>query len=175
MILITSSRRPTQLVRKLCNDLNRIIPNSVRVNRGKMSLRQIAMEASSQKADRVLIVERETGVPSKILFFTIDNEELVLYNPVINIKGVKTQDQIGHKSRYLRGIALTVSSDEGLDLLKLASALSWFLKIKLIHNPDELQKVEASLHVSKAKIAMTSPPKMNEIGPVLYLKKVVWQ
>jgi len=175
MILITSSRRPTQLVRRLCNDLNRTIPNSVRVNRGKMSLREIAIEASSQEADRVIIVERETGVPSKILLFTIEKEELVHFNPVINIQGVKTQDQIGHKSRYLRGVALTVSSEEEYDLLKLASALSSFLRIKLIHNMVELQKYEASLHVSKAKVAMTSPPKRNEIGPVLFLKKVVWQ
>jgi len=174
MILITSSRRPTQLVRTLCNDLNRTLPNSVRVNRGKMSLKQIAMEASSQEVDRVIIVEREKGHPSKILFFTIEKEELVHFNPVIYIKGVKTQDQIGQKSRYLSGIALTVSSEEELDLLKLASALSWLLRIKLIHNPRELQKFEASLHVSESKIAVTSPPKMKEIGPVLFLKKVMW-
>lgn len=174
MILITSSRRPTQLVRTLCNDLNRTLPNSVRVNRGKMSLRRIALEASTQEADRVIIVERESGLPSKILFFTIEKEQLVLFNPVIFIKGVKTQDQIGRKSRYLSGVALTVTLEGGSDLLKLANALSWFLGIELVHNNVELQKFEASLHVSKTQIAVTAPPKLNEIGPVLYLKRVSW-
>jgi len=88
---------------------------------------------------------------------------------------VKTQDQIGRKTRHLSGVALTVSLEEENDLLKLVNALSWFLRIKLVHNPIELQKFEASLHVSKTKIAVTSPPKKNEIGPILYLKKVVWQ
>ena len=174
MILITSSRRPTQLVRTLCNDLNRTLPSSVRVNRGKMSLGQIAVEALSQEADRVIIVERERGHPSKILFFTIEKGQLVQFNPVILIKRVKTQDQIGRKTRHLSGVALTVSLEEGNDLLKLVNALSWFLRIKLVHNPIELQKFEASLHVSKTKIAVTSPPKKNEIGPVLHLKKVLW-
>jgi rRNA maturation protein Rpf1 len=175
MILITSSRRPTQLVRTLCNDLSRTIPNSVRVNRGKMSLGQLAMEASSHKADRVIIVEREKGLPSKILLFSIEEEKLVHFNPVIYIKGVKTQDQIGRKSRYLSGVALTISLEEGNIILKLANALSQFLRLKLVQNPIELQKFEASLHVSESKIAVTSPPKMNEIGPVLFLKKVMWQ
>lgn len=175
MILITSSRRPTQLVRTLCNDLSRTIPDSVRVNRGKMSLGQVAMEALSHEADRIIIVEREKGLPSKILFFFIQKEQLVHFNPVIYIKGVKTQDQIGRKSRYLSGVALTISIKEGNNILKLANALSLFLRLKLVQNPSEIQKFEASLHVSESKIAVTSPPKRKEIGPILFLKKVMWQ
>ena len=175
MILITSSRRPTQLVRTLCNDLSRTIPDSVRVNRGKMSLGQVVMEALSHEADRVIIVEREKGLPSNILFFSIEEEQLVHFNPVIYIKGVKTQDQIGRKSRYFSGVAITISFEEGNKILKLANALSQFLRLKLVQDPIELQKFEASLHLSESKIAVTSPPKRKEIGPVLFLKKVMWQ
>ena len=45
MILLTTSHRPTRRIRSLCNDLTRSIPNSIRVNRGKMNFFDVAAKA----------------------------------------------------------------------------------------------------------------------------------
>ena len=61
MILITTSRRPTQLIRTLCNDLSRVFPNSLRINRGKLNFEGIIDKALVIKADRLIIIEKWKG------------------------------------------------------------------------------------------------------------------
>lgn len=64
MILLTTSRRPTKRIRKFCHDVERSIPDVIRINRGKLNLDGIAEKALELNADRVIII-----FATKILLF----------------------------------------------------------------------------------------------------------
>ena len=70
MILLTTSRRPTERIRTLCRELAHVIPNAVRVNRGKLSLDGVAERALEFGADHVIIIDRWKGGPGEIQFFS---------------------------------------------------------------------------------------------------------
>jgi len=99
VIIITTSRRPTRRIRTFCNDLARCIPNSMRINRGKLSREGLAEKAYELEADRVIIVDRWKGGPGKIELFNV-REALVGVPPLIYIRGIKLQREMGFpKSR----------------------------------------------------------------------------
>jgi len=64
-ILLTTSRNPTPKIRTFCNDITRVIPSIVRVNRGKMSMDEVAEKALEYGADQFVVVDRWQGGPAK--------------------------------------------------------------------------------------------------------------
>jgi len=125
-ILLTTSRNPTPRIRTFCQDLARVIPNVVRVNRGKMSNEEVAEKALENSADRVVIVDRWHGGPGKIKFFQIGESGLVSVSPIIHIAGIKLQRELGAlKVKPSLSMILTASSSSG-EVLRVVHALSKF-------------------------------------------------
>lgn len=71
MILIVSSRRPAQRTRSLVKDLNRVIPNSARMNRGKKSIKDLQKIAVGMGYDRIMLIGSRGGNPSTIKFLKV--------------------------------------------------------------------------------------------------------
>ncbi len=82
MILLTTSRRPRGRIRTFCRDLGRLILNTVRINRGKLSLEGIAERTSTFHADRGIIVDRWSGGPGKIELFQTGPQGLIPVSPL---------------------------------------------------------------------------------------------
>jgi rRNA maturation protein Rpf1 len=177
MILITTSRRPNQHIRTLCNDLSRVIPTSLRINRGKLNFEGIIDNALVGKADRLILVEKWKGGFGKINLYTI-SPEVRLFYPIIYLSSVKTQNDLGFRKTIRKRLAITIQQDNSKDIKRLAYALSKFIKLPI----EPLQKYlpfQASIHFSSLqkswiKIAITKPPILKEIGPIFIVKKLLW-
>jgi len=83
-MLLTTSRRPSQRTRSFSQRLSRIMGWRY-VNRGKMSIRDVLIEASGP----VAVVSERHGNPSRITFLGDRGDErgYILFNPSFDIRG----------------------------------------------------------------------------------------
>ena len=181
MIIITTSRRPTRRIRTFCNDLARCIPNSMRINRGKLSREGLAEKAYELEADRVIIVDRWKGGPGKIELFNV-RETLIGVPPLIYIRGIKLQREMGFpKSRRFSSMAITAnytSQDE--EIPKLMDALSNFLQVSTAKPNEEVEKKYQVLMsigrdaMERIRVTFFKLPENREIGPRITVSHLIW-
>lgn len=178
-LLITSSRRPTRSIRTLMRDLHTVIPNSHRMNRGKMSIEDLVETASNLKTKYVLIVDRWRGGPGKIEFYRVLNRELQPLSPILYVRGVRLQREykIFWRKLRIRCRSLAIIKPVKEKLQKLAKTLSTVFNSPLV---SETEKDKFQVYIKlfeglgyEVKITFFSTLHNTEIGPALYLKKVV--
>jgi len=179
MILITTSHRPTQKMRTLIKDLNRVLPNTIRTNRGKLSMKGVAEKALEYRADRVIIVERYKGSPGGILLYKITSDRLEQIPPQIYLNEVKTQDELGERKSVKGNLTITTPSNPSIEAKKLAAGLSDFLRIPYLEQENQLNS-QATMQITptpryEAKISFTMPPTVKDVGPILIVKHVSYQ
>lgn len=181
MILITTSRRPTNRVRTLCNELTRCLPQSVRVNRGKLSIEGVAEKAAEIGADKVLIIDRWKGGPGKMKFFKVD-EKLIAFPPVMFIRGVKLQREFRKfKPKAFNSVALATSEEVDSEVKELVTALAHFFEFQIVSLKDAASKhFNGCLLVSRdpaqrIRLTFLIVPSLSEVGPRLTLSKLAWR
>ncbi len=124
-------------------------------------------KALESNADRIIIIERWKGGPGKIKLYTLPfiSES---FN-VLNLCGVKLQDEVGQRRTIRGGLAVTVGKNASPSAKHLADVLSEFLRAPLLEEPTA--GVKASIHISgqasRVKISFTAPPTVSEVGPTL--------
>jgi len=180
VILLTTSRRPTQLIRTLCRDLARSIPNVVRINRGKLSLDGIAEKALEFNANRVIVIERWNGRPAKIELFYMGPAGLTPVPPLIYVASIRFQREFEAKIKPVESLTITTPTEKSPDALKIAESLSSFLKIPLLSMKGAASKHQVSMHVSsdasqRTQITFMLFPKTVEVGPRITVSHVVWE
>lgn len=67
IFLLSSSHKPPRRVRTFLNELDSILPQSKRINRGRMNLRQLFREANKLLCERVLLVFNYKGNPNRMI------------------------------------------------------------------------------------------------------------
>ncbi len=188
-VLITTSRRPTRRTRSLCNDLVKVIPGAVKVNRGKMSIKDVAAKTLELNANAAIIISVYRGNPGKIWFLQVTEQSYGWVPPDILLAGVKLQREFGYfKLSPFRKLAVTISEETKDELEKLARALSNILKVPLIYIPishkellkQQVKDFDVALHVDndpqfKAAIKFIQNVDGKEIGPRIRIKKMFWQ
>jgi len=166
-------------MRTLMRDLHTVIPKSHRINRGKMSMEDLAETASSLNAKYVLIVNRWKGGPGKIEFYRVLDGELQLISPLLYVRGIRLQREykIFWRKLRIRCRSLAIIKPVKEKLQKLAETLSTVFNSPIV---SEDEKDEFQVYVKlfegldyEAKITFFSTIHNMEIGPALYLKKVV--
>lgn len=109
-VVITTSRRPSPRTRSFIKDLVSVVPGSVRVTRGHMSMEELAREAVIRGADRVVVVGERRGNPGIIRVYRVE-PGLRLRNTVsFIVRGVTLSREAGNGQPGLRR-ALLVESD----------------------------------------------------------------
>ncbi|MEM3788943.1 MAG: hypothetical protein QXN95_03645, partial [Candidatus Bathyarchaeia archaeon] len=138
MILLTTSRRPTKGIRTFCKDLSRMLPNILRINRGKLSLEGVAAKALELDAEKVVIVDRWKGGPGKIELYHVDGK-LQPIPPLIYLKSVKLRRefQTMPKGRRIESVAIASSPKQSQEITRLEKALSVFFGIPIVSSRDE--------------------------------------
>lgn len=181
-ILLTTSRNPTPNIRTLCNDLARMLPNTVRVNRGKMSVDETAEKALENDADRVVIIDRWQGGPGEIKFFQIGESGPVFVPPTIHVVRIKLQREFCDVPRSRPASSIAVSEDESIgEAPKLAKALSRFCNIPILligGQEGETNSTEMRVYADNTgKIAITfvANPVHAEVGPKIVVSCVDWK
>jgi len=185
MILLTTSHRPTRRIRSLCNDLTRSIPNSVRVNRGKMNFFDVAAKAIELGTNKFVVVDRWKGGPGRIRFFKVMDEEIKEIVPRLYVSGVKLRREFGvsreEVRRVFRKVFLDVDEMGDEEIGKLASKLSEFFELPALKKSEaRTLKYEAYLRIAKgedcwAYLSFHILPSNMEVGPRIKISHVVWQ
>ena len=180
MILLTTSRRPTNRMRTLCHDLTRSIPNLVRINRGKLNLEGIAEKAFELNADRVILIDRWKGGLGKIKLFQAGPEGLILLPPLIFVRDILLQRELkGVRYKILHSLTITTSLENSPQVIKVAESLSSFLNVPVSTMDMAASRYDAAMHVSSGalnQIQITFMfPQAMEIGPRITISQVVWE
>ncbi len=180
MILVTTSRRPTERIRALCNDLARSIPRAVRVNRGKMNLDGITEKALEIAADRVVVVNRWRGGLGKIEFFKAGPGDLTSVFPILYITSVRLQREYDVKIGLVRSLAVNKSPRCSSGEMKTAEALANFFNIPFFPKEKPPLKHQASMYFSsntarRTQITFMRLPQFIEAGPRIIISRAVWE
>lgn len=180
MILLTTSRRPTKNMRTFCHDLARSIPNTVRINRGKLSLTEVAEKALENNAGKVIIVDRWKGGPGKINLFKVNSEGLEAVAPLIYLKGVRLQRTFGRaRVKPVHSLAL-VLPEKTNEMFRLGKALSNFLGIPTLSMEKAAENFQAAMIFSldsakRTRVSFILLPERVEVGPRMTLSHVIWE
>lgn len=117
-ILVTTSHRPSQRVRSFVKDLASVLPNAVRRNRGKATMRDLYYDAVSIGANRVVIVGGWKGNPGSLTVYKPSEppEEGLELLARITLQGVRlSRETPGAQRAYgarSLGVYVEGSSDE---------------------------------------------------------------
>ena len=179
LILLTTSRRPTERIRTLSRELAYCIPSVIRINRGKISKHGLAEKAIDLKADRVIIIDRLKDGSEKINLFEISSKGLTPVAPIIVLSKINLRREIkkGSKGKYSSIITMESNIPE---LDRLSKSLSKFLRLPII----ELNKIRNEGHVSmhfsldpkkRLQATFTVLNQMVEIVPRLTSARWLWE
>ena len=154
-VFITTSRRPTRRVRSFCKELARVFPRSVYVNRGKMNLDEVLLEASARGASHALVVNVRKGNPGRLDLYEVGSGRLKASFVCL---GVKLAREMKVAPQPLSRGAVAVEG-EG-DLEALAKTLAEVLDLPLVKG-----RPQAS---SYATVALLSP-RRGYLGAINFL------
>ncbi|ADN50340.1 Brix domain-containing protein [Vulcanisaeta distributa] len=123
LIVLTSSRDASIRMRQFLNELELVIPNAVKVNRGKSSIIEIAGKALSLGADRILYIGSRGGNPGFIRFLRVKEGVIEVMPYLIRIFGVKLliDMPINVKGRQKARSGVVVSLGEYVEVTDLLS------------------------------------------------------
>jgi len=181
MVLLTTSRRPTSRIRTFCRDLERIIPNAVRVNRGKMGLQELAEQAVERGLDRIIVVDRWKGGPGRIRLYRIGQRSLVLAPPQIYIKGIRLQREFEGREKTVNSLAMSRKPGEPSSEIRMfMCAIADFLNVPIVNIDEAGSNYEAAIQVYQDDAQVTHLsffllPEMVEIGPHVTISHLTWE
>lgn len=179
-VLLTTSREPSDRIRTFCNDITHSIPNVIRVNRGKLNLEGVAEKALELNAVRVVVIDRWKHGFASIRFFQTESASgLTPLPPLINIANVRLRREFETKTKPIKSLAITMSSENSSVVRRLGQSLSGFFDIPVFVGRDIVSNFSAVMHVSTSaskefQITFVLLPTLVEIGPRIDVSKVVW-
>ena len=171
-------------MRSFCRDLSHTFPNTVRTNRGKLSLEGVAEKALELDAEKAMIVERWKGGMGKIRFFDISEEGLDSVPPLIYVRGVKLRRDFGEntpKRRRMKSLAAAPSRKVPLKVKRLENALSEFFNIPILPFDEVIsRKCDAAMQISTDQsnsiiVTFKLVPGLVEVGPQIRISHLVWE
>ncbi len=183
MILITTSRDPSQRTRTFIRDLSHVIPRAVRVNRGKKSLDDLRVEALRHGLSRVLVVTERKGNPGGLRFYEVSVATITPTAAHVVLEGVTLRRELYGKKpeRVSRVLDLAVAYQEGEEHSEYASALASGLGVEAVAANEErdLPDSDVVLWIRRlnsrpaASFYVTGARGSREVGPRLFLRRVV--
>ncbi len=110
-LLITTSREPSRRTRSFVNDLVKVIPNSIKFNRGKATYKDLATIMRLHSSYGALMVLERKGNPSALAYMILRNTKDLTRKYLILISSLKLLREIkGHQIPYnVKKLALNFS------------------------------------------------------------------
>jgi len=139
--LVTTSHRPTRNTRRFIKFISMVLPNFIRVNRGKLTLSMLALQAIDMNIDRVVIVRNRKGNPGYIDIYNVDylnnSLKLLCTLKICGYSLLTTTRDRSAKRRGFNGIVLNLDIREGLDRDETSKALECLVYLfpSLIQKP----------------------------------------
>jgi len=182
VILITTSRRPSARTRSLCNDLAKMIPDSTRINRGKMNNEGLLALASAKGARTLVVIDSYMGDPSAISFTSIQRDHHGGASLRLRITGVRLRRELVSDTQIYRTKKLIVLKGEGgTGVEPFTKLLAGFLEGNLIETTDDGKlrgqfgnrsvTLKAEAGSGEIVLKFASPESSGEYGPQIKIKR----
>jgi rRNA maturation protein Rpf1 len=174
VIVIGSTRKPTQRVRSFIRELDWAIPQTTRLTRGKQSLADFCEDAHDIGASRILLVGSFHGNPGRLGFLHYVEDSWMFRAPTILLKFVRllreTQNNLKSRCR-----TLFIVPDTENDTIQ-AKILAEALGMPLVNRTDLPQKgVGTSILLvalrRRSCIEFHSLHEEHLMGPTLFIKR----
>lgn len=175
MIAIGSTRKPTDRIRSFIKELTHVIPNAVRLTRGKQGFAEFCQEATSAGASRLLLVGAWHGNPGRLVFLQQKaGEGWGFQPPTILLKSVTLLREVGHDPPPPR-TALFVVPDTPQDEApaeSLAAALDAPVtqRDSLPSTSDRAALLLVGLHQGST-LEFLAPTGKEPLGPTLHVRE----
>jgi U3 small nucleolar ribonucleoprotein protein IMP4 len=175
VIAIGSTRKPTDRIRSFIKELTRVIPNAIRLTRGKQGFPEFCEEATAAGASRMLLVGAWHGNPGRLVFLRQQPAEgWVFHPPTILLKSVTLLRDLDHDSPSPR-TALFVVPDTPLDAEpaeSLAAAFDAALRLRdsLPIVADRGAVLRVGLH-QRSVLEFLSADEQEPLGPTLHVRQ----
>jgi U3 small nucleolar ribonucleoprotein protein IMP4 len=144
-VIVTTSHRPAQRTRSFVKDLVSVIPGAIKLNRGKMTLRDLYYEAAGLGARRVVVVNSSKGNPSLIdVYEPLDPPEMRLSRIVrMVLHGVRLSREVQGSQRVFRvsSIGVMVSGNASEALYFVADTLAEAFMARIVPSSGRAQQL----------------------------------
>ena len=133
-LLITTSRRPSRRTRTLAKELNRVIPGSMKINRGKLNLSKLREYMIRKGLNKLLIIETRKGNPSILQFLSLSKKKFTR-NLIFKINSLIMQIDKNQKIYFTHTSGIKA---DGIDQVLLNVFQYFFSGVELIS--EEIRK-----------------------------------
>gem|GEM_PF-284535 len=184
LILLTTSRNPTRDTRTFCRDLSNTLPNTVRTNRGKLSLDGVAEKALELQTEKAVIICKWRGGSAKIQLLRVGDNGLNAIPPLIYVKNIMLRRDFAEKvprRRKVNSVVITASQTISSEAKRLEDVFSQFFNIPIL-SPNETRngKYDATMQISANSsnhivITFKLIPELVEVGPHITISHLVWE
>ena len=178
-LLITTSRRTSNRVRTFVRDLQSVIPDSIRFNRGGMSLAELASRIGQSGTSGAMVISTYKGNPGTIQ--VLDSQGVAQYELIVESALLRRETHTKSRIRIKELSAIFVSEGVGENTIALVEYLASLINTQVMIGSDEsvLRTPEseiAMMHFYEAdrKIHWTTfhTHDLTEIGPRIRIAQI---
>ena len=159
MILLTTSRRPTVTIRAFCRFLEKTIPGVVKRSRGKSSIGDLLDQALQLKAEKIAVIDRSKGGPSRIGCYVTKDGKMIPFAPTLYLGGMRIV-----KERFKTVTCVTFEDSISVETRKSAEGLAGLFDLNISTGQLNL-RTSPALHVSPYGIHGARVSVATEKGP----------
>ncbi len=115
-IFITTSHRPTPRTRSLVKDLVSVVPGSIRLTRGKMTLALLALQAFDLGVERAIVLRNWKGNPRFIDVYTLSTGRIEFVKVcTLILCGFSLSREVGHVKTSTKPVKICMVYPKELD------------------------------------------------------------
>ena len=174
-ILVTTSHRPSQRVRSFAKDLASVLPEAVKINRGKATLQDLYYEAYARGAERVIIVGVKKGNPGVLRVYRPEPlpEEGLRLVSTISLSGVRLRRETPGSQRVfnVKTLGLDATGVNSEEAARVVDVLAKSFLARIVLDRDQWEKYDVIAKAEEKKghieLAFICPHTGRICGPSL--------
>lgn len=116
LILLTTSREPSYRTRSFIKDLASVLPGTIRTQRGKKTLIEVALEAKRYGAKYVMIVGEKKGNPSILRIYRlvsqVESKNMMKHIATLIFSGVRLSRESPESYRTYNPSSISIDPSE---------------------------------------------------------------
>jgi U3 small nucleolar ribonucleoprotein protein IMP4 len=178
-IIVTTSHRPSQRARSFAKDLASVLPQAVKINRGKMTLQDLFYEAYARGAERVIIIGLKKGNPGILRVYKPDVMSSQLEHiATISLRGVRLRRETPGSQRVFetRSLALDAVDVNSEEAARVVDVLAKSMLARIILDRDEWERFDVVAVAKEAggilELTFICPHTRRVCGPTLRIAAV---
>lgn len=179
-VIVTTSHRPSQRVRSFAKDLASVLPEAVKINRGKATLNDLYYEAYARGAERVIIIGMKKGNPGVLRVYKLGAlpEEGLQLISTVSLSGVRLRRETPGSQRVFRvkSLGLDASNVHSEEAARVVDVIAKSFLAKIVLDQDQWEKFDVVAVAEEKKgyleLSFICPHTRRVCGPTLRIAAV---